>query len=425
MQGLWADLQGRGLIHQSTDPDLGAKLEAARVTLYCGFDAQRPGLQLGNFLAVLMLKRFQLAGHTPIALLGGGTSLIGDPSGKDAERSLLAVEQVEENVRAVRKRLERWLDFSPKTSNRALLLNNADWLRSLGLIDYLRDTGKHFTVNAMIAKESVRARLEDRSQGISFTEFAYQTLQAYDFLHLNDRHACRLQIGGSDQWGNITAGVELIRRARNAAAWGMTYPLLTDAEGRKLGKTEAGALWLDAAQTPPFEMYQYFIRTDDRDTGKLLRSFTFLPVEEIADLERRHQANPGAREAHARLAHEAVREIHGAAEADGAREATAGVYGQTPVDSLSDGAMAVILRHGPSATVGGTGLTLGKLLVESGLVPSMSEARRTIQQGGVYLNDERQADAMRAVTEKDLSTRHRVLVLRRGKQERRFVRLTL
>ena len=273
MPTLSEDLAFRGLIHQMTDPALPARLDGEPLTAYAGFDPSAPSLQLGNLVGVLNLVRLQRAGHRPIALAGGGTGMVGDPSGKTEERSLLEAEALEANVAAIRAQLERFLDFDAG----ALLVDNGEWLWDVGLLEFLRDVGKHFTVNAMIARESVKARLEGREQGISYTEFSYMLLQAYDFLRLFDRHGCRLQLGGSDQWGNIVSGVELIRRVRGGQAYGLTTPLLVDEQGRKLGKTETGTVWLDAGRTSPYQLFQYLLNTPDDRVGPYLRALTLLP----------------------------------------------------------------------------------------------------------------------------------------------------
>ena len=268
------DLRWRGLLHTSTD-GLEAALAAGPITAYIGFDPTAPSLHVGSLLTVMGLARLQRHGHRPIALVGGGTGLIGDPSGKSQERNLLTLEQTAENAEGIRRQLERFLDFSPALSNAALLRNNVDWLRPIGFLDFLRDVGKHFTVNYMMAKDSVKRRIEG-ADGVSFTEFSYQLLQAYDFLVLHDRDRCMLQLGGTDQWGNITAGCELVRKVRGAQVHGLVWPLLTTASGAKFGKTESGAVWLDAARTSPYEFYQFWLKTDDRDVVQHLKGFTFL-----------------------------------------------------------------------------------------------------------------------------------------------------
>src|SRR5690606_7938255 len=295
------DLEARGLVHGATEGARELFAGAERVTGYIGFDPTSDSLHVGSLLQILALVRLQRAGHRPIALVGGGTGMIGDPSGKAAERQLLTREQVEQNVEGIRAQLARFLDFSGEAGAR--LVDNHEWLGSLGLIAFLRDTGKHFTVNYMLAKESVARRLE-QAEGISFTEFSYMLLQAYDFLELFSRYGCTLQMGGSDQWGNITAGIELIRRVRGAAAYGIVQPLVTTASGAKFGKTEAGTVWLDPERTSPFRFYQFWLNTDDRDVERWLKAFTFLPLDEIADVMAAQAENPAARAAQRRLAEE-------------------------------------------------------------------------------------------------------------------------
>ena len=283
MGALFADLEFRGLVHQVTDPSVPKKLDSESLTVYAGFDPTADSLHVGHLLQMCTLRRLQLAGHRPIALAGGGTGMIGDPGGKSEERNLLSVEELAANVAGIRTQLGRLLDFSDGAGERrALLLDNSAWLGRVGLIDFLRDVGKHFTVNQMVAKESVRSRLDRPEQGISFTEFSYMLLQAYDFLHLFEAHDCHLQIGGSDQWGNITMGVELIRKTRQAEVYGLTTPLLLKADGTKFGKTESGTVWLDARRTSPYQLYQYFLRTEDATVGTVLRMLTFLDHDTIA-----------------------------------------------------------------------------------------------------------------------------------------------
>jgi tyrosyl-tRNA synthetase len=321
---LYQDLEARGIVKQVTDPDLSAKLASAKLTLYCGFDPTSDSLHVGSLLPLLTLKRFQQAGHRCIAVVGGATGMIGDPSGKTQERSLLGPEQLAHNVQGIRQTISRFLDFDGP--NAAKLANNADWFRDVSYIDFLRDVGKHFTINHMVAKESVRARLEDREHGISYTEFSYMLLQAYDFYVLNQRENCTLQIGGSDQWGNITAGIELIRRMHAAKGgpeerkdertdvFGLTHPLVSKADGTKFGKTEKGTVWLDPKRTSPYQFYQFFIQTTDADAPTFLRFFTFLSVDEIASLENSIKTEPEKRLAQQVLARELTRLVHGEAE---------------------------------------------------------------------------------------------------------------
>ncbi|MCA1694393.1 MAG: tyrosine--tRNA ligase, partial [Actinobacteria bacterium] len=357
--------------------------------------------------------------------LGGGTSLIGDPGGRRSERPLLAPEQIVANAAAIRGQLERFLRFGGGPAD-AVLLNNADWLCAMGLTDFLRDVGKHFTVNAMMAKESVRTRLEDTDHGISFTEFSYMLLQAYDFLHLLEAHGCRLQVGGSDQWGNITAGVDLVRRVRSEEAYGLTWPLVTKADGTKFGKSEAGNVWLDPARTTPYQFFQFWMNTDDRDAGRYLRMYTFLHREQIEALEAATASDPAAREAQRVLAMELTSAVHGAAAAQAALDASAALFGGD-LGHLGDDALAEVFADAPSSRLDpgrldGDGALLVDLLAETGLVASKSAARQAVAQGGVTLNGRREHDLTRRVARSDLLAGG-YLVLRRGKRSYHVLRV--
>jgi len=310
MEDILRTLEARGFLAALTDPEMGKLLREKPVAFYAGFDPTAPSLHVGNLLVIMGMAQFQRHGHTPIAVVGGGTGLIGDPSGKTKERQLLGKEDLEFNLQGIKRQLEQFLDFSPDSNYSARLVNNADWLTEFKFVDFLRDIGKHFRLGEMLAKESVKLRLES-DEGMSFTEFCYQLLQAYDFLHLFDTHKCMLQVGGSDQWGNITAGIDLIRKLRGQTAYGVTFPLLTTATGQKFGKTEAGTIWLDPERTPPYDFYQYFVRTDDRDVVRFLNCFTFLPAEEIKELRNALMHKPEAREAQKRLAFEVTKIVHG------------------------------------------------------------------------------------------------------------------
>ena len=422
----FAELAWRGMVHQVTDEDLGAKLAGERFVVYHGMDASADSLHVGNLIGVLALQRLQRGGHRPIALLGGGTTLIGDPSGKASERPMRAVEEVRANVAAIRGQLERFLTFGSGPTD-ALLLDNADWLTSIPLTAFLRDVGKHFTVNAMVAKESVRSRLEAREQGISYTEFSYMLLQAYDFLHLHDAHGCRLQIGGSDQWGNITAGVDLVRRVRGAEVYGLTWPLLTKADGTKFGKTESGTVWLSPERTSPYEFYQYWMRADDRDVVGLLRLFTDLDQDRIGELEAARAARPERREAQEALAWEVTAAVHGREEAGAARRASVALYGGDLAD-LDGRTLRQVFAEAPSADVprselDGEGAALVDLLVRASVVPSKSAARRELQQGGIYVNNRQERDGERRLGPSDLLAGD-YLVLRRGKRSYHLVRFS-
>jgi tyrosyl-tRNA synthetase len=407
---VYADLEWRGLVHQKTDRDLGAQLSAAPVTLYHGIDATADSLHVGNLLGVVTLQRFQRAGHRPVPVLGGATTLIGDPSGKADERPMLPADRVTANVSAIRAQLERFLDFGTGPKD-ALLVNNADWLGAFNLVDFLRHVGKHFPVNVMVAKDSVRSRLQ---AGISFTEFSYMLLQAYDFLHLHDTIGCRLQVGGSDQWGNITAGVDLVRRVRSTEVWGLTWPLLTKADGTKFGKSEGGNIWLDPAKTSPYEFFQFWIRTDDRDVGRYLRMFTLLDRESIEKLDAATLDRPHAREAQRALALDVTTSVHGREAALEAAQAAAVLFKG-----------AADLVEGPSTTLArrelDAGLSVVDLLTRTGLTKSRSAARTAAQQGGIYVNNEREPDPDRQLTSADLTDGDAIL-LRRGKRSYHVVR---
>jgi tyrosyl-tRNA synthetase len=393
-----------------------------RVTAYVGFDPTASSLHVGSLLPIMALARLQRAGHTPIALVGGGTGMIGDPSGKTQERSLLSVEDVDQNVAGMRRQLERFLDFGAQP-NAALLVDNAEWLRSLPLLEFLRDTGKHFTVNYMLAKESVKRRLGGE-EGISFTEFSYLLLQAYDYLVLHQRFGCALQMGGSDQWGNITAGCDLIRKVAGGKAHGLVLPLVTTAAGTKFGKTETGTVWLDPARTSPFRFYQFWLNTDDRDVGKYLRFFTWLDRATIDELEKAVVEKPEARDAQRRLAREVTAMLHGAEELARAERATALLFGGSlKMASLDD--LLMVFDDVPSTTMSrGTLLasTVSAAAHAAGLASSKGEAGRLIKQGGVYLNGERVTDDRRLLRMDD-TIGGRLVVLQKGQRERRLVRI--
>ena len=384
-----AELAWRGMLHQQTD-GVGGMLAAGSISGYCGFDPTGPSLHVGSLVPIMGLVHLQRHGHRPYALVGGGTGMIGDPSGKTAERTLQPVEQVMSNVESIGAQLARFLDFSGP--NGAVLRNNADWLLNMGAIEFMRDVGKHLTVNYMTAKDSVKSRMEG---GISYTEFSYMLLQAYDFVELRRRDGVTLQLGGSDQWGNMTAGVELVRRMDGAYAHAVTLPLLTTASGAKFGKTEAGTIWLDADRTSPYQFYQFWINTDDRDVGKYLRLMTLMDRAMIEALERDAADHPERREAQAALALEITARVHGVGAATAAREVSLVLFGQGEGSGLSSAALAALAREVPSATVArGESLTLTDLFVRVNLVKSKGEARRLADQGGAYVNGERAGAAM-------------------------------
>ncbi len=417
------ELRWRGLLYDRTE-GLDEVLASGSVTAYVGFDPTASSLHVGSLLPIMGLARLQQFGHTPIALVGGGTGLIGDPSGKANERALLTLEQVEENAAGIHRQLERFLDFGPRP-NAARMVNNADWLRSLSLLEFLRDTGKHFTVNTMMARESVKRRLASED-GLSFTEFSYQLLQAHDYLVLHDRFGCTLQAGGSDQWGNIVAGCDLIRRVRGAKAHGLVLPLVTTSAGAKFGKTETGTVWLDAERTSPFRFYQFWLNTDDRDVVQYLRWFTTLDQAAIATLSEAVVAAPGQREAQRDLARTLTRTVHGDDALAKAERASAVLFGGSLADADADDVLTVF-EDVPAITVSraalaGAGLAAAEAAVQAQLTSSKGEATRLIKQGGLYVNDRRLAEGDGRITENDLIG-GRVLVLRKGQRERRVVRV--
>ncbi len=412
------DLRWRGLLADCTDLDaLSQRIAQGPVTLYCGFDPTGDSLHVGHLVGQLTLRRFQLAGHHPIALAGGATGMVGDPSGKSAERNLLTREQLAHNVASIKHQLGRLLEFD-RAGNPARLVDNADWTAPLHLLDFLRDIGKHFSLNVMLAKDSVKSRLGGDS-GISFTEFSYQLLQANDFFHLRQAFGCELQIGGSDQWGNITAGTDLIRKKLGASAWGWTFPLITKADGTKFGKTEGGAVWLDPKKTSPYKFYQFFVNTEDAKVGEYLRKFTFLPRPEIEDLEAKHAANPGAREAHRALARAVTALVHGDDALAAALKASEILFGGS-LDGVTEEIFRDVVGEVPTkdlerAKLAAPGVALTDLLVHSGLCPSKGQARKDIEGGGIYLNNVRIAEVARAVTAADLLFGQHIL-LRKGKR---------
>jgi tyrosyl-tRNA synthetase len=421
MNGLWDELVWRGLVNQVTSEGLSSALDRERITAYVGFDPTSASLGVGNLLQLCTLRRVQQAGHRPIALAGGGTGMIGDPGGRSEERVLLSPEQIAANLQGIRPQLERFLDFDAG----ALVLDNASWLTDLGLLQFLRDVGKHFSVNAMVAKESVRSRLEEPEQSISYTEFSYMLLQAYDFLHLFRTHGCRLQLGGSDQWGNIVMGIDLIRRVEGQEAFGLTTPLVLKSDGTKFGKTEAGNLWLDPARTSPYAFYQAFVRVEDAVVGRYLRFFTWLDRQRIEELEAMTLEQPERREAQQVLAWEVTALVHGEAEATKAAHASRALFGEE-VTALDEATLLQVFADAPStklprARLDDGGLELVDVLVEAGLVPSRSAARKTIEQGGAYVNNRRETDVDRRIGRADLLW-ERYLALRRGKRHHHLVR---
>jgi tyrosyl-tRNA synthetase len=413
------ELRWRGLLADCTDfEELPKRLTAGSMTLYCGFDPTADSLHVGNLVPLLALRRFQLAGHKPIAVAGGATGLVGDPSGKTAERQLLTREGLNQNIEAVKVQLRKLLDFDAP-QNAALLVDNADWTTAVTFLDFLREIGKHFSVNMMVSKESVRARMEDRETGISYTEFSYMLLQAFDFYHLRKALNCELQIGGSDQWGNITAGIDLCRKKLSAHAFGLTLPLITNADGSKFGKTVAGAIWLDPRKTSVYRFYQFWIRTDDRDVVKMLKFFTFHTKAEIAALEQQHAEKPEARAAHKALAKSVTDLIHGSAATAEAVRASEILFGGglegISEETFQDIVGEVPTKDIPRTKLDGAGMPLVELLVEAGLSTSKGQARKDAEGGGVNINNIRETNPQRMVTLEDLLF-EKYLLLRKGKR---------
>jgi tyrosyl-tRNA synthetase len=412
------ELHWRGLVADCTDTAELTKRLAAPTPLYCGFDPTADSLHVGNLVPLLALRRFQLLGHHPIAVAGGATGSIGDPSGKTAERQLLTPEILDRNIASVKGQLAKLLDFET-TQNPARLMDNAVWMRGVSFLDFLRDIGKHFSVNQMVAKESVRARMEDREAGISYTEFSYMLLQAFDFMVLCREANCELQIGGSDQWGNITAGIELTRKKLGKQVFGLTLPLITNTDGSKFGKTAAGAIWLDPKRTSVYKFYQFWINTDDRDVIRYLKYFTFMTKAEIESLEKQHAENPGARIAHKALAKSATDLIHGSQATAEALRASEILFGGE-LQGVSEATFKDIVGEVPTQEVelsklDGAGLSLIELLVHSGLCPSKGQARKDLEGGGVNVNNVREANLQRMVVGSDLLFgKH--LLLRKGKK---------
>ncbi len=391
--------------------------------VYAGFDPTAESLHVGSLLPLLLLRRFQKAGHKPIALVGGATGMIGDPSGKSAERNLLSREVLEQNVAGLGKQMQRFLDFDAGAQS-AVLVNNIDWIGAFSYIDFLRDVGKNFPVNVMLAKDSVKGRLERDDAGLSYTEFSYMLLQAYDFVHLYREFGCELQLGGSDQWGNITAGIDLGRRMQSAQLRGLTSPLLLKSDGTKMGKTESGAIWLSPERTSPYQFYQYWFNVDDQDVGNCLRVLTELPQDEIEALDASRQADPGKRESQRRLAESLTELVHGPAGLQAAQRATDIFFG-AEISDLSDADLSAIFADVPSCELPRSqleaGLPLVDALVATPLAKSKGEARRAIEQGGAYVNNRRVADAGRTLKPADLAS-ETVMVLRSGRKKYALIR---
>ena len=419
---LFDDLSWRGLVYDTTE-ELPALLDRNALTVYIGFDPTASSLHVGSLLPLMMLARVQQAGHVPIAIMGGGTGMIGDPSGKSEERTLLSRAQIDANLEGIRAQVERVLRFDGPRAAR--IVNNADWLASIDVMTFLRDIGKHFTVNYMLQKESVSRRLDSR-EGISFTEFSYLLLQAYDFLQVFDRFGCTVQMGGSDQWGNITAGIDLIRRLRGARAHGLVMPLVMSATGTKFGKTEVGTVWLDPARTSAFRFFQFWLNTDDRDVARYLKFFTFMGRDEIDSLVSRASEQPERREAQRTLAREVTGLVHGQEASRRAEHASAVLFSEDIASLPADDVLAVY-QDVPKTDVPASDLARGVPLVElvarAGLAPSKSEARRLVQSGGVYVNNRRVTDPQEHVR-LEQAMGGRFLILRKGQKQNHLVRLT-
>jgi len=417
---LYSEFEWREMLYDSTEGTRDA-LNAGRVTGYIGFDPTASSLHVGNLLPVMALARFQRAGHSPIAIVGGGTGLIGDPSGKTQERTLLTPEQVQHHLDGIRAQLELFLDFE-STSNPARIVNNADWLATIDLMTFLRDIGKHFTVNWMLAKESVKRRVESED-GISFTEFSYLLLQAYDYLVLNDRHGCTLQMGGSDQWGNITAGCELIRKLRGGKAHALVMPLVTTSGGVKFGKTEAGAVWLDPERTSPFHFYQFWLNTDDRDVVRYLKFFTFLTRDAIEQLARATADAPERREAQRALAQEVTALVHGRDHVARAERAAAVLFSDRLTEASVDDVL-LVFADAPSSELPwpADGIPLVELLAIVKLAASRSEATRLVRSGGIYVNNARATDEKARLNRSD-AIGGKVILLRKGRKDQHVVKI--
>ncbi|MFN5393437.1 MAG: tyrosine--tRNA ligase [Planctomycetota bacterium] len=415
MQPILQELQWRGLIHQSTEPkELAQQLEKPTV-VYAGFDPTADSLHVGSLLPLMMLRRFQQAGHRPVALVGGATGMIGDPSGKTDERQLLSKETLQANVDGIRRQLGHFLDFTGP--NAAILVNNFDWMHGFSFLDFLRDVGKNFPINVMLTKDSVKSRLERTDSGLSYTEFSYMLLQAYDFVYLAKHHDCLLQIGGSDQWGNITAGIDLGRRMLSRSLHGLTCPLLTTSDGKKMGKTEKGAVWLAGERTSPFEFYQYFINVADADVLMTLRFLSDVSEEEYRDLEVQIKDKPQERAAQTRLAESLTRLVHGQSKLDAVQHATKLLFG-ADITQLTQDQLNTIFEDVPSQEMPRSrladGLGIIDALCTAGLANSKSEARRTVTEGAAYLNNQKVTAFDRILTESDLAGKY--LILRAGKK---------
>ncbi|MEO8100661.1 MAG: tyrosine--tRNA ligase [Acidobacteriota bacterium] len=410
------ELEWRGFLEGTTGEDVEGFLAESRRTMYVGFDPTADSLHLGSLIPVMALAHAQRHGHRPLALVGGGTGLIGDPSGKTAERTLLTAEKAHQNAEGIRRQLAKFFDLS--SPERGLLLNNAEWLVPLNFVEFLRDIGKHFSVNEMVKRDSVRIRLEERDQGISYTEFSYMLLQAYDFLHLCQHHDCTVQMGGRDQWGNILSGMDLIRRILGKRSEGITFPLLTTSSGKKFGKTEEGAVWLDAERTSPYQLYQYWLQTADQDVVRYLKLFTFLQREQIGELEAETAERPEGRVGQKALAAECVGILHGSDNVKAVEGASGILFGNWDA-AISEDTVRTLAAEIPTSEVGraelAAGIGLAELLVRSKLADSKGAARKLIEGGGAYLNNDRQTSVQRSVRLEDVRMPGAIL-LRSGKK---------
>jgi tyrosyl-tRNA synthetase len=413
---LFDDLRWRGLVAQWTGPEdeLPALLAREKVTVYIGFDPSADSLHIGNLLQLLQLRRFEAAGHRPLALVGGATGMVGDPGGRSSERNLLSADELAHNKQTIRRQMERFFDVDGPGGG--AFVDNADWLGQMGFLEFLRDVGKHVTVNTMLARDSVKGRIESES-GISYTEFSYMLMQAYDFVHLSREFGCVLQCGATDQLGNIVQGIDLARRLDGRQLYGLASPLVTRSDGAKMGKSVEGAVWLDAARTSPYRFFQWFINVPDADAGRFLRYYTELPREDIAELERGVEADPAARAAQKRLAEEVTRLVHGDEGLERARRATEVLFGGS-LEGMSEAELLEVFDDVPSVEVPRTrlssGLTLVEAVTDAGLASSRSDARRRVDSGGIYVNNVR-AEGERELTSADLATES-VTVLRSGKR---------
>lgn len=423
MSSVYDTLNSRGLIEQASDEGIGDFLAKEKTTIYVGFDPTADSLHLGHLVPIMAMAHFQQAGHKVIALVGGATGMIGDPSGKSEERNLLTNDRVTENVKALKGQLSRFLDF--EGDNAALMLDNNDWIGQMSFTDWLRDVGKYFTVNYMVAKESVKTRMAS-ANGISFTEFSYMTMQAYDFLHLFDTYGCTIQYGGNDQWGNITAGIDLVRKTRQKPVYGMTNPLVRTSTGEKFGKTAGNAVWLDAHRTSPYNFYQYWIGVTDADVEQYLKFFTFLPVEKIDEACASHSQCPERREAQKLLAAEVTKVVHGEDGLTKALAATKAMFGGE-LEGLTDADLADIFEDVPSSALPAGSVSIGISLVEvlagTDLADSKGKARKLIQQGGISVNNIRETNTEAIVNAKTLAGRN-TLILRAGKKRYHLVKIT-